>query len=97
MEEHTVRHILFRAREMCLTQAMVQKTVRGAALLKQHERVSAAKEAEKGEKDEPPAFWDRDRDMGLGGRLMDDSTRDKFIREAKGLGDRFGSGKSGFL
>ncbi|KAL1952358.1 hypothetical protein VTO73DRAFT_1507 [Trametes versicolor] len=73
------------------------KTVRGAALLKQHERVSAAKEAEKGEKDEPPAFWDRDRDMGLGGRLMDDSTRDKFIREAKGLGDRFGSGKSGFL
>lgn len=97
VEEHTVRHTISRARERCLTQAVVQKTVRGAALLKQHERVSAAKEAEKGEKDEPPAFWDRDRDMGLGGRLMDDSTRDKFIREAKGLGDRFGSGKSGFL
>ncbi len=56
-----------------------------------------AEKAREGEKDEPPAFWDRDRDMGLGGRLMDDSTRDKFIREAKGLGDRFGSGKSGFL
>lgn len=28
---------------------------------------------------------------------MDDSTRDKFIREAKGLGGGFSSGKSGFL
>ncbi|KAI0825270.1 hypothetical protein BC628DRAFT_1374328 [Trametes gibbosa] len=76
------------------------RKVRGATLLTQHERVSAAKEAEKvqtGDKDEPPAFWDHGRDMSLGGRLMDDTTRDKFIREAKGLGDRFGSGKSGFL
>ncbi|KAH9850625.1 hypothetical protein C2E23DRAFT_834741 [Lenzites betulinus] len=76
------------------------KKVRGATLLTQHERESAAKDAEKsqtGDKDEPPAFWDHGRDMSLGGRLMDDKTRDKFIREAKGLGDRFGSGKSGFL
>ncbi|KAI0638925.1 hypothetical protein C8Q77DRAFT_1078432 [Trametes polyzona] len=76
------------------------RKVRGATLLDQHKRVSAAKEAEKareGQEDEPPAFWDHGRDMALGGRLMDDKTRDKFIREAKGLGDRFGSGKSGFL
>ena len=75
-----------------------QKKVRGASLIQQHERASAAKDAEKaaqGEQDEPPAFWDRDRDMGLGGRLMDDKTRNKFISEARGLGDRFGSGKSG--
>lgn len=66
--------------------------------MKQHERTSAVKDAEKtrnGEQDELPAFWDRDRDMALGGRLMDDKTRNKFISEARGLGDRFGSGKSG--
>ncbi|KAI0666205.1 hypothetical protein C8Q78DRAFT_1198070 [Trametes maxima] len=76
------------------------RKVRGATLLEQHERVSSAQEAEKvrsGDADEPPAIWDHGRDMSLGGRLMDDSTRNKFIREAKGLGDRFGSGKSGFL
>ena len=75
-----------------------QKKIRGASLIEQHERTTSAKEAEKarsGETDEPPAFWDRDRDMALGGRLMDDKTRNKFISEAKGLGDRFGSGKSG--
>ncbi|KAI1789173.1 hypothetical protein LXA43DRAFT_1155416 [Ganoderma leucocontextum] len=74
------------------------KKVRGASLIEQHGRSSAAKDAEKarkGEQDEPPAFWDRDRDMGLGGRLVDDKTRNKFISEARGLGDRFGSGKSG--
>lgn len=49
----------------------------------------------KEDKDEPPAIWDHSRDMALSGRLMDDKQRDKFIREAKGLGDRFGSGKSG--
>ncbi|KAI0367475.1 hypothetical protein BV20DRAFT_1000396 [Pilatotrama ljubarskyi] len=76
------------------------RKVRGATLLEQHKRTSAAKEAEKAGKsdeDEPPAIWDHSRDMSLGGRLMDDSTRNKFIREARGLGDRFGSGKSGFL
>ncbi|TBU26335.1 hypothetical protein BD309DRAFT_949030 [Dichomitus squalens] len=74
------------------------RKVRGASLIEQHDRVTSVKEAEKvrnGDKDEPPAFWDRDRDMALGGRLMDDKTRNKFISEARGLGDRFGSGKSG--
>ena len=78
-----------------------QKKVRGASLLQQHERRTAAAEAEKarrgdsGDKEEPPAFWDHSRDMALGGRLMDEKTRGKFIQEARGLGDRFGSGKSG--
>ncbi|CDO70954.1 hypothetical protein BN946_scf184829.g63 [Trametes cinnabarina] len=76
------------------------KKVRGPTLIEQHERLSSVKEAEKarsGETDEPPAIWDHSRDMALGGRLMDDKTRDKFIKEARGLGDRFGSGKSSFL
>ncbi|KAI0719076.1 hypothetical protein C8T65DRAFT_759921 [Cerioporus squamosus] len=74
------------------------KKTRGPSLLKQHERVSATDEAEKkrkGDEDEPPAFWDHSRDMAVGGKLMDDRTRNKFISEARGLGDRFGSGKSG--
>lgn len=44
---------------------------------------------------EIPGIWDHSRDMGLGGRLMDDEKRSKMLKEAKGLGDRFGSGKGG--
>lgn len=50
---------------------------------------------EKKPTDETPGIWDHSRDMGLGGRLMDDEKRSKMLKEAKGLGDRFGSGKSG--
>ncbi|KAF9229780.1 hypothetical protein BS17DRAFT_723955 [Gyrodon lividus] len=49
----------------------------------------------KKEKNEPPVIWDHSRDMSLGGRLMDDQQRQKMLRDAKGLGDRFGTGKSG--
>jgi hypothetical protein len=47
------------------------------------------------EKDDKKGIWDRDRDMALSGRLMDDGKRNKMIKEAKGLGDRFGTGKTG--
>ncbi|KAJ3501937.1 hypothetical protein NLJ89_g9114 [Agrocybe chaxingu] len=63
---------------------------RGPALVDQH-----ASKVDTSEKKEPPAIWDHSRDMGLGGRLMDEDKRNKMLREAKGLGDRFGSGKSG--
>jgi hypothetical protein len=33
--------------------------------------------------------------MALSGRLMDDKSRDKLIQDARGLSDRFGTGKSG--
>jgi hypothetical protein len=50
----------------------------------------------KSDKDkEPPALWDHSRDMSMGGRLMDEKQRGKLIQDAKSLGDRFGSGKSG--
>ncbi|KAH9487320.1 GPALPP motifs-containing protein 1 [Psilocybe cubensis] len=65
------------------------KKQRGAALIDQH--ASVAKKST----DEVPGIWDHSRDMGLGGRLMDDEKRNKMLKEAKGLGDRFGSGKSG--
>ncbi|KDR68786.1 hypothetical protein GALMADRAFT_78060 [Galerina marginata CBS 339.88] len=63
---------------------------RGAALVDQHASV-----ATKPSESEVPGIWDHSRDMGLGGRLMDDEKRSKMLKEAKGLGDRFGSGKSG--
>lgn len=50
---------------------------------------------EKKDDEEPSGIWDHSRDMALGGRLLDDKTRDKFIKEARGLGDRFGTGRSG--
>lgn len=45
--------------------------------------------------DKSKGIWDHGRDMSLGGRLMDDSTRNKMLRDARGLGDRFGTGTSG--
>ncbi|KAJ7052917.1 hypothetical protein C8F01DRAFT_1065380 [Mycena amicta] len=67
------------------------RRTRGAALVDMH---TAAGKGE--DKDgEPKAIWDRDRDMGLGGRLMDGEKRNKMIKEAKGLGDRFSRGKTG--
>ncbi|THH31560.1 hypothetical protein EUX98_g2610 [Antrodiella citrinella] len=64
---------------------------RGAALVKQHK----SKDKEEDSTEGPPALWDHTRDMGLGGRLMDDKSREKMIKDARGLGDRFGAGKSG--
>ncbi|QRV76951.1 hypothetical protein RhiJN_19797 [Ceratobasidium sp. AG-Ba] len=45
--------------------------------------------------DAPPGIWDHSRDMGLGGRLMDEKSRQKMLKDARGLGDRFGHGRSG--
>ncbi|KAJ3551064.1 hypothetical protein NM688_g4939 [Phlebia brevispora] len=72
------------------------KQHRGGPLLEQHAEKSEKEAKTKGDEDEgPPVIWDHTRDMAVGGRLMDDSTRNKYIREARGLGDRFGAGKSG--
>ncbi|CAE6506879.1 unnamed protein product [Rhizoctonia solani] len=43
----------------------------------------------------PPGIWDHSRDMALSGRLMDESSRQKMLKDARGLGDRFGHGRSG--
>ncbi|KIJ58787.1 hypothetical protein HYDPIDRAFT_190747, partial [Hydnomerulius pinastri MD-312] len=68
------------------------RKARGAALVESH----LEGEDQKKDKDEPPpGIWDHSRDMSLGGRLMDDKQRQKMLRDAKGLGERFGSGKSG--
>ncbi|KAF7312040.1 hypothetical protein MIND_00216100 [Mycena indigotica] len=66
------------------------RRTRGAALVDMH---AASGKGE--EKDEAKAIWDRDRDMGISGRLMDAEKRNKLIKEAKGLGDRFSTGKTG--
>lgn len=67
------------------------KNKRGGALVDQHATALAGQK----ESDEPPVIWDHARDMGLGGRLMDDGKRNKLLQEAKGLGSRFSTGKSG--
>lgn len=68
-----------------------QRKVRGSTLIDLHSKTS-----KKDEEDEKPmGIWDHGRDMSLGGRLMDDSTRNKMLRDARGLGDRFGTGTSG--
>jgi len=67
------------------------KTSRGKALVDVH----ASKIAKEKKDEESPGIWDHTRDMSLGGRLMDDQKRNQMIAEAKGLSDRFGSGKGG--
>jgi Protein of unknown function (DUF3752) len=68
-----------------------QQQVRGPSLIEQHGSTKKPDET----KDEKSGIWDHSRDMSLGGRLMDDAKRNQLVREAKGLGDRFGTGKSG--
>ncbi|KAG8891467.1 hypothetical protein FRC01_014684, partial [Tulasnella sp. 417] len=71
------------------------KSKRGESLVDMHTK-SQAGSKKKSDKDEaPPAIWDRDRDMGLKGRLMDEKSRAKLIQDAKGLSSRFGHSKSG--
>ncbi|KAJ7660849.1 hypothetical protein DFH06DRAFT_1129893 [Mycena polygramma] len=75
------------------------RATRGSALVDMHARAAAEKEKEKekGEgEDGKKGIWDRDRDMALSGRLMDDEKRNKMLKEAKSLGDRFGTGKTVF-
>ncbi|KAJ7680703.1 hypothetical protein DFH06DRAFT_427041 [Mycena polygramma] len=66
------------------------RQTRGSALVDLHARARRGDE-----KDQNRGIWDRDRDMALSGRLIDDAKRRKMLQEAKGLGDRFGTGKTG--
>ena len=64
--------------------------MRGPSLVSQH--TAKLKAASKPD-DKDAAIWDHERDMSVGGRLMDDTTRERMVREARSLGDRFGKGK----
>jgi hypothetical protein len=90
VEHHTV-YILTLLKTL-LIDINQQRNVRGAALVDAHTKSFKAKP-----EDDPKAnaIWDHGRDMGVGGRLLDDSSRNKMIKDAKGLGDRFSSGRSG--
>ena len=79
------------------TDPVLQRRHRGGNLIDQHAEKTAKEAAkQKGDEEEgPPVIWDHSRDMALSGRLMDDKSRDKFIKDARGLSDRFGTGKSG--
>ncbi|KAF8657968.1 hypothetical protein AX16_002129 [Volvariella volvacea WC 439] len=65
--------------------------IRGPALVDQHKE----RQEESVPDPKESVIWDHSRDMSIGGRLMDDSKRNQMIREARSLGDRFGSGKTG--
>ncbi|KAJ3967878.1 hypothetical protein EV361DRAFT_456923 [Lentinula raphanica] len=76
------------------------RRVRGAALIDSHIEKEAEERRARGGKfgaddEKDLGIWDHGRDMAVSGRLMDDSKRNKMIKEAKSLGDRFGSGSSG--
>jgi Protein of unknown function (DUF3752) len=66
--------------------------VRGTSLVDLHTKASSS-----GKKDDDgkPGIWDHERDMSLGGRLMDDSARNKLIQDSRKLGDKFSAGKDG--
>jgi hypothetical protein len=70
---------------------VVQASARGESLVDAHTKESKKKKKD-GDEPAPTAIWDRERDMSLGGRLMDDSKRANTIKNAKGLGGRFAGG-----
>ncbi|BGP18541.1 hypothetical protein JCM10213_002945 [Rhodosporidiobolus nylandii] len=63
---------------------------RGESLVDSHVKREKAKP--KKDDEGPPGIWDRERDLGMGGRVMDDSKRSSIIKNAKGLGGRFSGG-----
>lgn len=69
--------------------------MRGKPLLEMHQ--SKVKREKDNKEDE--VIWDRERDMSVGGRLMDERQRSRMIQDARGLSSRFskGKGKSGYL
>ncbi|GAA5969456.1 hypothetical protein JCM11641_008121 [Rhodosporidiobolus odoratus] len=67
------------------------KSSRNLSLVDQHDAAARAN-PQKDEDRAPTAIWDRDRDLGMGGRIMDDGKRSDIIKNAKGLGGRFGGG-----
>ncbi|GAA5823792.1 hypothetical protein JCM11251_003295 [Rhodosporidiobolus azoricus] len=69
-------------------------SARGESLVDSYVKASKKKKAEGGAEDDkaPTMIWDRDRDMGMGGRVMDDGKRSSIIKNAKGLGGRFSGG-----
>ncbi|KAL1744298.1 hypothetical protein HDZ31DRAFT_64208 [Schizophyllum fasciatum] len=70
------------------------KKIRGPSLTDVH--LQKEKAAPKRDSSEPEAIWDRERDLGVGGRIFSDGERKKALNDARaGLGDRFGSGKGG--
>lgn len=68
---------------------------RNESLVDQHDKKKKKKKKDGREDKEDPQGWDRDRDMSISGRLIDDGKRRQMIKDAKGLGGRFGS--SGFM
>lgn len=73
------------------SRANLQTSTRGASLLEQHQK----KKAEGKDEDDFQPIWDREKHMGVTGRLLTDQERSQKIRDARGLNDRFGHGKGG--
>ncbi|KAF8329117.1 uncharacterized protein EI90DRAFT_3125426 [Cantharellus anzutake] len=71
------------------------KSSRGASLVDMHTTSRSSPSSSKPDTNKPPGIWDHSRDMAVTGRLLDDAARNRVIRDAKGLGDRFGTGRSG--
>jgi Protein of unknown function (DUF3752) len=66
---------------------------RGPSLLEA--RAQEEEKPKKGTPEELAVIWDHARDMGVGGRLMDEKDRRRIIQDAKGLSDKFGASKGG--
>ncbi|GJJ09390.1 hypothetical protein Clacol_003612 [Clathrus columnatus] len=65
---------------------------RGTSLMEMHQ----SKQEKKKEESEN-VIWDRERDMSVGGRLMDERQRSKMVQDARGLSSRFSKSKGEFL
>ncbi|KAG2135135.1 hypothetical protein DEU56DRAFT_399943 [Suillus clintonianus] len=95
VDEHTVCFLSLLVSLKRNLSVICQRKARGSALVQSHIEREKEEEKHRPKQSEPSVIWDHERDMSLGGRLMDDKQRQKMLRDAKGLGERFGSGRSG--
>jgi hypothetical protein len=83
----------------CFRRRAIQRKVRGTTLLTQHTaKMKSSRNGHDGDDDDdakPAAIWEHERDMSVGGRLLDDRERDRLLKDARTLGDRFATGKGG--
>lgn len=67
---------------------LTAQSTRGPSLMEQHKTKRSKMD------EEPEVVWDRDSMLGVGG-LLSEEQREKKLKDARNLGDRFAHGKSG--
>lgn len=100
VESHNVRASLAFGSSLTMTDPAwrsAQKASRNASLLEMYSQASSSIEgsksaAQKAKEKKEEVIWDREKMMGVGGKLMGEKEKQDMFKDARGLGGRFGGG-----